>query len=97
VGELGGQIAVGPYPGLCHLYIGKDAREGIEGIVGECPAIIGMFESVSILSSYSASGAKGSVVVGPGWTSAADGCRFIVRIDLPGSPGLGKPGRVHQI
>src|SRR5215469_1348632 len=46
--------------------------------------------SVSILSSYSALDAKGSRVVGPGGFSAADGCTFMIRIDLPLSPGLGK-------
>ena len=49
--------------------------------------------SVSILSSYSASGAKGSAVVGPGGFTTADGCTFMIRIDLPASPGLGKAYR----
>src|SRR6266853_629614 len=49
--------------------------------------------SVSILNSYSPSGAKGSVVVGPGGFTKADGCTFIIRIDLRGSPGLGKAYR----
>src|SRR5437016_7594552 len=49
--------------------------------------------SVSIFSSYNASGAKGSVVVGPGGFSPADGWTFIIRMDFPVSPGLGKAYR----
>src|SRR6266851_4853962 len=49
--------------------------------------------SVSILSSYNASGAKGAVVVGPGRFSPADGWTLIIRIDFPASPGLGKAYR----
>src|SRR5215469_11236416 len=45
--------------------------------------------SVSILNSYSAPGAKGSVVVGPGGFTPTDGCTLKTSIDLPGSPGLG--------
>src|SRR5437867_4347015 len=40
--------------------------------------------SVSILSSYNAPGAKGSLVVGPGGFTATDGCTFKISIDLPG-------------
>jgi DNA-binding SARP family transcriptional activator len=46
--------------------------------------------SVSILSSYSASGAKGSVVLGPGGFALADGCTSMIRIDLPGPPAWGR-------
>src|ERR1700738_938681 len=49
--------------------------------------------SVSILNSYSASGEKSSAVVGPGGFTAAEGCTFMIRIDLRGSPGLGKAYR----
>ena len=48
---------------------------------------------VSILSSYSASGANGSAVVGPGGVSTTDGWAFMIRIDLPASRGLGKAYR----
>ena len=48
---------------------------------------------VSILSSYSASGANGSAVVGPRGFSPTDGCRFMIKIDLPASPGFGKASR----
>src|SRR6476619_150945 len=46
--------------------------------------------SVSILSSYNASGENGSAVVGPGGFTTADGCTVMIRIDLSASPGLGK-------
>ena len=49
--------------------------------------------SVSILSSYSASGAKGSTVVGPAGFSPADGCTFMIRMDFPASPGFGNAYR----
>src|SRR5580693_9926220 len=49
--------------------------------------------SVSILSSYSASGAKGSLVVGPGGFSPKDGCTFIIKMDLLESPGFGNAYR----
>src|SRR6266852_3473518 len=49
--------------------------------------------SVSILSSYRASRPKGSAVVSPGGFTLADGCTFMIRIDLPASPGLGKAYR----
>src|SRR5215472_5704913 len=45
--------------------------------------------SVSILSSYNASVAKGSGVVGFGGSMLEDGCAFTIRIDLPEPPGLG--------
>ena len=45
---------------------------------------------VSILSSYNASGANGSRVVGPGGFTTAEGWTFMIRIDLSASPGLGK-------
>src|SRR5262245_44931612 len=48
---------------------------------------------VSSLNSYSACGAKGSGVVGPGGRATADGCTFITRIDLLVLPGLGKAYR----
>ena len=40
-----------------------------------------------------ASGAKGSVVVGPGGLSPSDGCTFMIRMDFPVSPGFGKAYR----
>ena len=40
VGELGEQIAVGPHPILRHLPICEDSKEGIDGVVGERPAIV---------------------------------------------------------
>ena len=46
--------------------------------------------SVSILSSYNASGENGWAVVGPGGFTTADGCTFMIRIDLSASPGFGK-------
>src|SRR5215467_6966441 len=49
--------------------------------------------SVSILNSYNAPGAKGSVVVRPGGSNEKDGCTFRTSIDLPGSPGLGNAYR----
>src|SRR6266404_8729843 len=49
--------------------------------------------SVSILISYNASGENGSTVVGPGGFNTADGCTFMIRIDLWTSPGLGKAYR----
>ena len=45
---------------------------------------------VSILNSYDAVGAKGSRVVGPGGFTTAEGWTFMIRIDLPASPGFGK-------
>src|SRR5262249_22524116 len=48
---------------------------------------------VSILSSYSAPGAKGSLVVGSGEFKANDGCTFKTIIDLAGSPDLVKAQR----
>src|SRR5215475_6022970 len=50
--------------------------------------------SVSILNSYSAPGAKGSFVVGPGGFTATEGCTFKTRIDLPASPGFVKAYRL---
>src|SRR6266702_4664324 len=46
--------------------------------------------SVSILNSYSASGENGSAVVGPGGFTPADGCTFMIKIDLSAFSGLGK-------
>src|SRR5712692_10263608 len=40
--------------------------------------------SVSTLNSYSAPGAKGSLVVGPGGFTATDGCTLKTSIDLQG-------------
>lgn len=48
------------------------------------------FTRVSILSSYAASVANGSSLVGPAGFTPTDGCTFMIRIDLPASPGLGK-------
>src|SRR5256885_16296605 len=45
---------------------------------------------VSILSSYNASGANGSRVVGPGGVTTAGGWTVMIRIDLSASPGLGE-------
>jgi len=39
------------------------------------------------------SGAKGSAAVNPGGFTLADGCTFMIRIDLPAFPGLGKAYR----
>src|SRR5215470_6869675 len=48
---------------------------------------------VSILSSYSAPGAKGSLVVGSGEFKVNDGCTLRTIIDLAGSPDLVKAYR----
>ena len=42
VGELGEQIAVRSYLILRHLPICEDSKEGIDGVVGERPAIAGV-------------------------------------------------------
>src|SRR5215831_11247299 len=48
---------------------------------------------VSISSSYSAPGAKGSLVVGSGEFKANDGCTLRTIIDVAGSPGSVKAYR----
>jgi hypothetical protein len=52
--------------------------------------------SVSTLSSYIASGAKGSVGVGPSGFTVTDGCTSMMRMDLLESSGLGKANRSQK-
>src|SRR5205807_10280025 len=82
--------------GLCAVRSAQ--RGGLRPVLGDREAhpvcdIGDASPFVSILSSYSASGAKGSVVVRPGGFTTADGCTFITRTDLLASPGLGKAYR----
>ena len=53
--------------------------------------------SVSSWNSYSAPGANGSDIVGPGGFTPRDGCTFKIRIDLPGSPGLGNAIEIGHV
>src|SRR5919107_253816 len=52
--------------------------------------------SVSTLSSYIASGAKGSSEVGPSGFTLTDGCMSMMRMDLLESSGLGKANRSQK-
>jgi hypothetical protein len=52
--------------------------------------------SVSILSSYIASGAKGSAEVGPSGFTPTDGCTSMMKMELLVSSGLGKANRSQK-